>query len=437
MGNNEQADILIKDAMILTMNAENKAYSKADLAVKGSRIFRICEKSGLSAKKVIDGSDHVVMPGLINTHTHAAMTLFRGIADDLPLDVWLRKFMFPLEKRFCDREFVRAGVELAALEMIKSGTTSFGDMFYFEDEAAEACKKLGIRAFLGEALLDFPTPDSKTPDDCLKLIEEMHKKYRNDPIIHLTVDPHSVYTCSLPVFEKAKTLADRLDIPLQIHLSETAGEVEQTRSKYGVSPVRLLEQAGFLSDRVIAVHCVHLDREDIGILKKHDVKVSHCQESNMKLASGDAPIVELLREGVSVGLGTDGAASNNNLDIFDEMGSVAKYHKAVRKDPTVMDATTVLRMATCMGAKVVQRPDIGSLEEGKTADMILVNLDSPNMVPLYNIYSNLVYSAGGSEVSTVIINGRLVMENKKLLTADETEIIRRADEFAEKIKSAL
>jgi 5-methylthioadenosine/S-adenosylhomocysteine deaminase len=431
------ADILIKDAMILTMDENGTIHEKADLAVTGAKISSISQGRAVSARKTIDARNMAVMPGLINTHTHAAMTLLRGVADDLPLGIWLQKYMFPLEKQFCDREFVRAGMELAAVEMIRSGTTSFADMFYFEDEAAQACKRIGIRAFLGEALLDFPTPDSKTSDDCLKLIEEMHKKYGNDPIIHLMVDPHSVYTCSLPVFEKAKALADRLDIPLQIHLSETAGEVEQTRSKYGVSPVRLLEQAGFLSDRVIAVHCVHLDREDIGILKKHDVKVSHCQESNMKLASGDAPIVELLREGVSVGLGTDGAASNNNLDIFDEMGSVAKYHKAVRKDPAVMDATTVLRMATSMGAKVVQRPDIGSLEEGKTADIILVSLDSPNMVPLYNIYSNLVYSAGGSEVDTVIINGRIVMEKKQLLTADETRIIREAREFSDKIRRAL
>lgn len=433
----ETADILIKDAMILTMDENGTIHETADLAVTGTKISSISRGCSIPAKKTIDARNMAVMPGLINTHTHAAMTLLRGVADDLPLDIWLQKYMFPLEKKFCDREFVRAGMELAAVEMIRSGTTSFADMFYFEDEVAQACKKIGIRAFLGEALLDFPTPDSKTPDDCLKLIEEMHKKYGKDPIIHLTVDPHSIYTCSLPVFEKAKALADRLDIPLQIHLSETAGEVEQTRSKYGVSPVRLLEQAGFLSDRVIAVHCVHLDREDIGILKKHDVKVSHCQESNMKLVSGDAPIVELLREGVSVGLGTDGAASNNNLDIFDEMGSVAKYHKAVRKDPTVMNARTVLRMATCMGAKVLQKPDIGSLEEGKTADLILIDLNSPNMVPLYNIYSNLVYSAGGSEVDTVIINGRIVMEKKKLLTADETRIIREAREFSGKIRRVL
>jgi 5-methylthioadenosine/S-adenosylhomocysteine deaminase len=377
------------------------------------------------------------MPGLINTHTHAAMTLLRGIADDMPLDVWWQKFIFPIEKKYGNQEYVRIGVALAAIEMIKSGTTSFSDMYFFEDDAAKVCKKIGIRSFLGEGILDFPTPDSPTPDDSIKYIEKLYEKWGKDPIIHLEVAPHAPYTCSPPVLEKAKKLAEKLDIPLHIHVSETATEVAEIRQKYGASPVEHLDKIGFLSERVKAVHCVHLSREDIKILRKHNVKVAHCQESNMKLASGNAPIVELLDEGVVVGLGTDGAASNNNLDMFDEMDAVAKVHKAVRNDPTVMSAKDVLRMATSDGAKVLQKPDIGSLVKGKIADLILIDLRKPHLVPLYNIYSHLVYSAGGSEVDTVIINGKLIMEDRRILTIDEEEIMDKANHFAKGIKNEI
>jgi 5-methylthioadenosine/S-adenosylhomocysteine deaminase len=376
------------------------------------------------------------MPGLINTHTHAAMTLLRGIADDMPLDVWWQKFIFPIEKKFGSQEFIRVGVGLAALEMIKSGTTSFADMYFYEDDAAEVCKKIGIRAFLGEGLLDFPTPSCATPDDSLKYIEDLYKKWKDDPIIHLMVAPHAPYTCSPPVLERAKALADKLNIPLHTHLAETVTETAEIRLKYGASPTEHLEKIGYLCDRLIAVHCIHLSHEDIKILKKRNVRVAHCQESNMKLASGNAPIVEFQGEGILVGLGTDGAASNNNLDMFDEMDTVAKFHKAVKNDPTVMDAKTVLKMATIDGAKVMQKDkDIGSLEVGKTADIILLDLNLPHLVPLYNIYSHLVYSAGGSEVDTVIINGKLIMENRDILTIDEDEIIFKAHKFGERIKN--
>ncbi|MFC1568355.1 amidohydrolase [Candidatus Margulisiibacteriota bacterium] len=428
------ADIVVKNGMVLTMNDKLTLHEKADVAIAGPKIVDIALETGYEGKKVIDAQGKLVMPGLINTHTHAAMTLLRGIADDMPLDVWWQKFIFPLEKKFANQEFIRVGVGLAAIEMIKSGTTSFSDMYFYENTAAEVCKKIGIRAFLGEGLLDLPTPDCSSAEESIIYIEEMYARWGKDPLIHLEVAPHAPYTCSPDVLKKAQKLAEKLDLPLHIHVAETAGEVAGIKKKYGASPVQHLDKLGFLSERVKAVHCVHLDDQDMEILKKRKVKVAHCQESNMKLASGSAPIVELMDRGVLVGLGTDGAASNNNLDMFDEMDAVAKFHKAIRNDPTVMDAKTVLKMATADGGRVLQRPDIGVLETGKTADIIIVDLDRPHLMPLYNIYSQLVYSAGGSEVDSAIINGQLVMENRDILTADEDEIIDQARHLGEKIK---
>ncbi|MCX5725564.1 MAG: amidohydrolase, partial [Candidatus Saganbacteria bacterium] len=387
------------------------------------------------AKKNIDARHCAVMPGLINSHTHAAMTLMRGLADDLPLDTWWNKVMFPIEKKFASPEFIRTGVSLAAIEMIKSGTTSFSDMYFFEDDAAEVCKKIGIRAFLGEGILDFPTPSCKSPDGSIKYIEELYKKWKDDPIIHLEVAPHAPYTCSPEVLLKSKALAEKLNLPLHIHVAETLSEVKQIKEKYGKPPVKHLEDIGFLDENVMAVHCVHLDPHDIEILAKHKVKVVHCQESNMKLASGIAPIVDLQKAGVICSLGTDGAASNNNLDMFDEMDTTAKFHKIVHMDPTVMGAGTVLKMATIDGAKVLGKEGlIGSLAKGKAADIIIVDLRRPHLTPVYNVYSHIVYSAGGSDVDTVIVNGKLVMEKRKLLTVDEEKVMDDANRFAEKIK---
>jgi 5-methylthioadenosine/S-adenosylhomocysteine deaminase len=430
-----RADIVIKNGMVLTMDDKLTLHEKADLAIKGSKIIGISPDTEYKGEKVIDASGKLVMPGLINTHTHAAMTLLRGIADDMPLDIWWQKFIFPLEKKFGNQEFIRVGVSLAAIEMIKSGTTSFADMYFFEDDAAQVCKQIGIRTFLGEGLLDFSTPNCATPDATLKYIEDLYNKWKGDPTIHIMVAPHTPYTCSPEVFKKARALADKLNVPLHTHLAETSTETAQMHMKYGVSPTAHLEKIGYLCERLIAVHCVHLNHEDMKILKKYNVKVAHCQESNMKLASGNAPVVELLEHEITVGLGTDGAASNNNLDMFDEMDAVAKVHKLMKNDPTVMDAKTVLRMATKNGAKVLQKPNIGSLEVGKTADIIIVDLDRPHLVPLYNVYSHLVYSAGGSEVDTSIINGKLVMENRDILTVDEDEIIAQARKMGDKIKN--
>jgi len=431
-----QADLVIKNAMVLTMDEKLTVYEKADLAIKDAKIVDLCSQTKFQAPKTIEAQGKLVMPGLINTHTHAAMVMMRGLADDMPLDLWWKNFIFPIEKKLLDPEFVKIGVALAAIEMIKSGTTSFSDMYFFEDAAAEVCKKIGMRAFLGEGVLDFPSPDAQSADETFKIIERLHEKWGKDPIIHLEVAPHASYSCGPENLLKARKLAERLGLPLHIHVAETATEVAEIKLKYGASPVEHLEKIGFLFERVKAVHCVHLSHRDIEILKRRGVKVAHCQESNMKLASGQAPVVELLDEGISVGLGTDGAASNNNLNMFEEMDTVAKFHKAVRSDPTVMDAKTVLKLATSEAAKVVfKEKEIGSLEVGKTADLIILNLNLPHLVPLYNIYSHLVYSAGGAEVETVIINGKLIMDKRKVLTVNEDEIMDQAKHLAKKIQA--
>ncbi|MDD5594121.1 MAG: amidohydrolase [Candidatus Margulisbacteria bacterium] len=430
-----EADIVLKNGLILTMDEGFNFHEKADLAIKDSKIIDISPQTKYKGKKTIEARGKLLMPGLINCHTHAAMAMMRGLADDMAFETWWHDFIFPIEKRLLDPDFIRVGAGLAAIEMIKSGTTTFNDMYFFEDVAAETCRQVGIRSYLGETVMSAETPDKKTPDEALKLIEEMKEKWRDDPIVHLTVAPHAPYSCDEAALKKSKQLSDRLDLPLHIHIAETAGEVEAFKATHGGStPVEYLASTGFLSEKVIAVHCVHLSRHDIELLKKHDVKVAHCQESNMKLAVGSAPIVEIQNEGIVVGLGTDGAASNNNLDMFDEMDSAAKFHKATHADPTVMPAKTVVKMATRDGARLLGRSDLGSLAIGQTADVIIVGLNRPHLVPLYNIYSNLVYSAGGGDVDTAIINGKLIMENRKMLTVDEGEIIDRANHLAKKIE---
>lgn len=430
----KEADILIKNGTIVTMDDDLKTFKKADLAVKGSKIVEVSPSLNIKAKKTIDATAKVVMPGLVNGHTHAAMTLLRGIADDLPLDVWWTKIMFPLEKKFGSPEFIRIGVALAAVEMIKSGTTSFLDMYFFEDVAAEVCSKIGIRSFLGEGLLDFPTPSCPTPDDSIKYIEKLYAKWKGDPIIHPVVAPHAPYTCSPEVLKKSKALAEKLDIPLHIHLSETKSEVEDSKKKFGLTPPQFLEKEGFLSERVVAAHCVHLTKEDISLIKRRGVKAIDCPESNMKLASGIAPVQEMLEAGITVGLGTDGAASNNNLNMFEEMDVAAKLDKVKKLDPTSIKAGDVVKMATTSGAKAMLRGDLGTIEVGKTADIILLDFKKPHLTPLYNVLSHLAYSATGDEVETVIINGRLIMEGKKILTIDENKVMDDANRFAERIK---
>ena len=437
----EPVDLFIKNGLVVTMDDRLNIYQPGALAISGDSIIAVGAEEDLAplalkAKEVLDAGGGAVLPGLINTHTHAAMTLLRGLADDLPLMDWLENHIFPAERRMSG-EWVYWGTLLACAEMILSGTTTFCDMYLFEAEAARAAQEAGIRALVGEVLYDFPSPNYGPLDKGFEYTRDLIRQYRDDPLISVAVEPHTPFTCSPELLLRAKGLSAETGVPLVIHLAETRNEEDQILKRYGVSPTQHLARLGLLDEQLIAVHCVVLSAADQETLAAAGVKVAHCPESNMKLASGVAPVVELLRRGVSVGLGTDGCASNNNLDLFQEMDSAAKLHKVHHLDPTVMDARTVFGMATRGGARVLGLESrVGSLEKGKKADIILLDLDQPHLTPLYNIYSHLVYAARGADVTRVIIHGRTVMKDRELLTLDLKEILSRANRFAETLRLA-
>ncbi|MCD4717960.1 MAG: amidohydrolase [Desulfobacterales bacterium] len=432
----QQVDIIIKNGTILTMDKENTVIENGHIHVRGDTISRMGSGDNLTidAEKIIDAHGGLILPGLINGHTHAAMSLFRGLADDLPLMDWLNNYIFPAERRI-DADFVFTGTLLACAEMIMSGTTTFCDMYLFEKEAARAARKAQMRCLVGEVLYDFPSPNYGPVEKGLKYTESLIKKWQDDPLVSVAVEPHSLFTCSPDLLISANEMALRYKVPMIIHVAETLNEVAEVKEKYGKPPVEYLHSLGLLDSHLIADHCVHVNEQDIEKMAEYGVKVIHNPESNMKLASGIAPVTELLTKGVTVGLGTDGCASNNNLDIFTEMDMAAKLHKIRTMDPTVLDSVTVLRMATIEGAKALGMEDItGSLEPGKKADIIILDLDKPHLTPMYNPYSHIVYSARGNDVSHSIINGQLVMEDRRLLNLDIEEIMERAREKAIKVR---
>ncbi len=429
-------DILITNGTILTMDAQNRVIENGILGIQGDTISHIGTggDKGFHANKSIDAKGGLILPGLINGHTHAAMSLFRGLADDLPLMEWLNNYIFPAESRL-DASAVYIGTLLACAEMILSGTTTFCDMYLFEKEVARASKKAGMRSLVGEVLYDFDSPNYGPVENGLKYAENLIQAWKDDPLVSVAVEPHALFTCSPALLTASYELAAQYDVPLIIHVAETQSEVDQVREKYGKHPVEHLQSLGILGPRLIADHCVHLREEEIRLLGENQVKVIHNPESNMKLASGIAPVPELLANGVTVGLGTDGCASNNNLDLFAEMDTAAKLHKIKTMDTTVMDALTVLRMATIEGAKALGMKDrVGSLERGKKADIIILDTKKPHLTPLYHPVSHLVYAAKGSDVSHSIINGQLVMEDRKLLTIDLPELIRKIREKSKDVK---
>ncbi|MBW1740607.1 MAG: amidohydrolase [Deltaproteobacteria bacterium] len=421
------------------MDPQGTLIERGAVAVSGDRIVQVGPQDAVSAsyqaEKNIDARGGIIMPGLVNTHTHAAMTLFRGLADDLPLMTWLHDYIFPAEAKLTF-DLVYQGTRLACSEMILSGTTTFCDMYLFEGAVAQAAKEAGMRAVVGEVIYDFPSPNYGPVEEGLKYTEDLIEKWRGDPLITIAVEPHSPYLCSPELLQKARAIADRNGVPMVIHLSESEREVAQIMEKYGRTPVAHLADIGFLNPNLIADHCVVLTKEDMGLLKRFDVKVAHNPESNMKLASGIAPIPALLEHGVTVGIGTDGCASNNNLDLFQEMDTAAKLHKVHTLDPTVLDARTVVRMATIDGARVLGMSDIiGSLEAGKKADIIIIDINRPHLTPLYNIYSHLVYAVTGNDVVTAIVNGRVLMEDRALTTLDVDEVMATVNRIAQGIKA--
>ena len=432
----KSADILVVNGTILTMDASQTPLINGGIAIAQDSIAAIgpaAEFSDWRASRVIDAGGGIIMPGLINTHTHAAMTCFRGLADDLQLMTWLNEHIFPAEAKL-DEQKVYSGALLACAEMIMSGTTCFCDMYLFEDAVARAACDAGMRAVVGEVLYDFDSPNYGPIAKGFEYTRKMIDTWQEHPLVTIAVEPHSTYLCAPELLQKAFDLARDHSLPLVIHLAESKSEVAQIKERFGRTPVEHLAHLGLLAPNVVACHCVELTENDIALLKRFDVKVAHNAESNMKLASGVAPIPRLLDEGICVGLGTDGCASNNNLDLFLEMDTVAKIHKAKTLDPTVMDAQTVLKMATIMSAQALGLESfIGSLETGKKADLIIVDTAQPHLTPMYNPVSHMVYAARGSDVTTVIINGTVVMEGCQLKTMDLRSVIDNVNKIAREI----
>lgn len=439
----EPADWIWTARYVVTMNPQRRVIENGAVAIHGERIAGVgtrqeIEKEYQPAHR-LDRPSGILLPGLIDTHTHAAMSLFRGIADDLRLQDWLEKFIFPAEARNVDPEFVRWGTRLACLEMALSGTTTYTDMYYYEDTVAEATREAGLRGVLGETIIGFPAPDYKTPQAALAATEKYIRRFRNDPLIVPAVAPHAIYTTTDQILRNSRVLANRYSVPLLIHLSETKHENDEVFAKRKMSPTRLLDTLGVLNGRTVAAHCVWLDDADRRILKQHDTGVAHCPSSNMKLASGVADVVALLKLGVAVGIGPDGVAgSNNDADMMQEMDLAAKLQKVTHMDPQALPASDALAMATILGAQALGLDkEIGSIETGKRADLITLSLDEPHGVPVYDVVSEIVYSLKGSDVRDVMVNGRPIVSDRKMLTLNEAEVLARAAAYGRRIRASL
>ena len=438
----QDVDLIITGSKALLLDEKNTCLNHAAVAINNDEIIAVGDSKKIlrqyQARKTISAGHALIMPGFVNCHTHAAMTCFRGIADDLELMDWLNNYIFPAEAKNVNKELAYWGSLLGAAEMIKSGTTTFCDMYIFEDETALAAQEAGIRCLIGEVLFDFPSPNFKTPEEGVAYTKMLIEKWQDHPLVNIMIEPHALYTCSRPLLADVKKLSREYHVPIGLHLLENAAEKKQLEEKFDKAAVSFLKDIDYLNDQLTAFHCVYFSEEDMKMFADHGCKVSHNPASNMKLASGVAPVPEMLKAGVTVGLGTDGCASNNNLDMIKEMGTAAKLHKVARLDPTVMDAQTVVRMATIEGAKALgMEKKIGSLEPGKKADMIVIGLNEPHLTPLYCEYSHLVYAASGADVDTVIINGEVVMENRKLLTINEQDVMQKVRKIAVKVKESL
>ena len=431
-------DLIIRGGTVVTMDGSRQVIDNGGVAIKEGRIVAVGAAAEMDlnygAREVIDASGKVVIPGLINGHTHVPMTLFRGIADDLDLQEWLTKYIFPAEAKNVTEDFVRVGTRLGLAEMIRSGTTTYCDMYYFEDAIADETFKAGMRGVLGETVIDFAVADNKTNAEAMAYTEKFVNHWKGNALIVPAIAPHAPYTVSEDHLKAVRAFSDRTGAPIVTHISETRREVDDSIKKKGASPIDYLNRIGFLNNRVIAAHVVWPSEEELGLLKKLGVGIVHNPQSNMKLASGVAPVPEMLKQDLPVGLGTDGAASNNDLNLWEEMDTAAKLHKVISKDPKVISAQEAFEMATIRGARSLHlEKEIGSLEKGKRADIAIVDLDDLNQTPYYNIYSDLVYAAKASDVRTVIIEGRVVMRDRRLLTLNEEMIKADARRYRERI----
>ncbi|MBL7155309.1 MAG: amidohydrolase [Candidatus Portnoybacteria bacterium] len=428
--------ILIKNITLITQNLQRQIIKRGGLVIEKDKIKdiglsgRLERKYSRLAKKIIDGRGKVALPGLINTHGHLAMTLLRGYTDDISLEDWWFKYVYPVESRFTAKH-VYWGSLLAMLEMIKSGTTCFTDFYYYQDQVAKAAQEIGMRGVLGCAILDVPTFRFKNSTTALKIAQSAIKKYQNNDLLEVTLAPHMFQTTFLKTYQKCKKLTKENDLLLTTHLAETKQEVDYCLKKYKGRPIEVLAKAGILDQRTILAHGCWLSKKEIEILAQSGASIAHCPISNMKLASGVMPLAEMLKAGVNLALGTDSACSNNNLDMFGEMKTAALLHKVHQLNPTVADAQTVLDMATLNGAKALGlAKEIGSLVAGKKADLIILDFNQPHLLPHHNFVSHLVYASKGSDVETVIINGKIVMEGRKIKRVKENRVLDRIKKFA-------
>jgi 5-methylthioadenosine/S-adenosylhomocysteine deaminase len=427
----ERYQLLIKDVFIPDLG------KGLDIAIGDGIIKRIDRDIEPSlAEEVIKANGKLALPTFANVHTHVPMSLLRGIGADLPLMDWLQKVIWPLEGKFVSPEFVLEGTLLSLVEMIRSGTTLFLDMYFFEESVAEAVQKAGIRAGLGFGILDFPTKVANSPKEYIERARRFVRDFKSEELVFPVVCPHSAYTCSPKTLTMAKELASEEGVLLHIHVAETRGEVEQVKGEYGKTPIEHLESVGILGENLLCAHMVWLNDREVELIKEYKVKVAHCPESNLKLASGIAPIPKYLKGGITVGLGTDGAASNDNLDMLEELSTMAKLHKGANLDAKAMDAKTALRIATENGFSIAGIK-AGRLEEGYEADIMLVDTDVPHLQPLYDPIAQVVYSAKSTDIDTVICKGKVIMEKREIKTLDEEEILHKARKWREKIQQAL
>ena len=431
----EPADWIWTGRYVITMDPKRRVIENGAVAIRGQRILAVGPAAEIARRyqprQRLDRPGALITPGLVATHTHAAMSLMRGIADDRKLQDWLENYIFPVEARNTSADFTLLGTRLACLEMLLSGTTTYTDMYYFEDVVAEATREAGMRGVLGETIIGFPAPDAKTPEAGLQFTERFIRRFRNDPLVTPAVAPHALYTNSDSTLKACRALANRYGVPLLTHVAETRRERDESLARRGQSPVRALDALGMFAGRTVAAHCVWVDDADLQILKNRRVGVAHCPSSNMKLASGIAPVARMLALGIAAGLGPDGpAGSNNDFNLFEEMDLAAKLQKVATLDPQVLPAAQALEMATIGGARVLgMEKEIGSLEAGKRADLISVSLVAPHAVPMFNAYSQMVYALKGCDVEDVMIEGRLVVRSRRVLTLDAARVLAEVRRF--------
>jgi 5-methylthioadenosine/S-adenosylhomocysteine deaminase len=439
----QNVDLIVSGGIVVTMDGGRAIYQDGAVAVRGDSILAVGPRAQIEARyraeQVIDARHHLVVPGFINGHTHVPMTLFRGLHDDVTLNDWLYKYIFPAEAKNVNEEFVRWGTRLAAAEQIRAGVTTFADMYYFEDAIAEETKAAGMRGVLGETFIDFPAPDNKSEAEMLAYTEKFLKRWQGDPLIHAAPAPHSMYTCSKKTLQDAAALGRKYHAPILIHVAEMKKEWEDSEKQNGMSPVQYLEKIGVLGPDIVAAHCIFVDERDRKLLAQRGTGCVHNPSSNMMIASGVSPVPEMRGAGVAVGLGTDGpAGSNNDLDLMEEIDLAAKLAKISKMDPLALNAKAVVEMATVDGARALHmEKDIGSLEPGKKADVVLISLNEPNAVPMYDVYAQIAYSLKGSDVDTVVIGGQVVMRDRKLLTVDEPRVLEKAREYGASVKKSL